>query len=351
MKRRLAVLIAAVIMFLVGFELGLPALKNRGPIPYPPIRVARILESESVVRDKLRGLPSNVDIMGSSIVVIDRYSDSLVAVFDLDGTPVARYLTEGEGPTEVKTLANLETRGDTAFVYDAGRGRVVKFVPGRAAAETAIESDIIGLNVNDVNPYPGGYILSEITNGLFTRWHGEMDVDTVGKLTPVLRKVRRDARHGNRALRVIAVHPMEELVAVAFMGTGELVVANTDGEVNAVTRPMAFDFDKRYVAMPEALTYVAVAATDSAIYALFIGKRTEEAFVSRAPDARHIHKYDWSGNLQAIWEIDHPAVDLAVDGNNLYTAHAEPVPEIRRYVLTDPRSCPSDTLKQDTGDT
>lgn len=340
MKKKLAVLLAAAVLFLAG--LVYPNLRGNAPLPYPPVRVTKLHQSEVLIRDDLRGFVMDIDIVGDQIVLVDAMADSLVAVFDLEGNPVFRYLTEGDGPREVKKASTLQVRNDTVFLHDQGRARIVKFELGAEFSETEITEDpILGVAPYDVTPYKDGYLLSEGVEGLFSRWR-ETGVDTVGDMTPVLRKIEKGARYGNRFLRILTVHPTEDLVAVAFLGTGELVIANTEGELLNIVRPFTYKFDRGPIDMPEALTYQALTATDSALYALFIGKRTEEAFVDKTPDARHVHMYDWNGNLLRIFELDHPALDVAVHGDAFYTVSYEPIPEVRRYKIPETGLCGTD---------
>lgn len=339
--KRLAVVLVAAVLFLVGTYY--PSMKREAPTPYPPVRVTKLLESDVIIREDLRGFSMDLDIVGDQIILVDAMADSLVALFDLDGTPAGRYLTKGEGPREVKKATALHVRNDTVFVHDQGRGRVVKFKLGADFSETEITEDpILGVVPYEVTPYKDGYLLSEGVHAMFSRWQ-ETGIDTVGDMPPLLRKVKKEFRGGNRALRIMAVHPTEDLVAVAFLGTGELAIANTDGDLLNVVRPYNYKMETRKaVVMPEALTYQSLSATDTAIFALFVGERLEEAFVDRYPDARHVHMYDWSGNLLRIFELSHPALDVAVKDDALYTVGFEPYPEVRRYQIPPPIVCEQD---------
>jgi len=343
MKKKLAILLAAAVLFLAG--LMYTNLKGAPEVPYPPVRVTKLLQSDVIIREGLRGFSMDLDIVGDQIVLVDAMADTFVAVFDLEGNPIRRYLTKGGGPREVKKTSTLQIRNDTVFLHDQGRSRIVKFKLGVDFSETEITEDpLLGVLPYDVTPYRDGYLLSEGVEGLFSRWHSS-GVDTVGDMTPLLRKVKKGARYGNRFLRILTVHPTEDLVAVAFLGTGELVIANTEGELLNVVRPLKFDFDKGPVDMPEVLTYHALTATDTALYALFIGRRTEEAFIGRSVDARHVHMYDWNGNLLRIFELAHPALDVAIHDGYFYTVGFEPIPEVRRYPIPAPSICLPDSAR------
>lgn len=80
--------------------------------------------------------------------------------------------------------------------------------------------------------------------------------------------------------------------------------------------------------------YVAVAATDDRIYALFSGRITA-AFGREAPYGEYVHVYDWNGEMQGVLKLDRASVGIAVDpeGEALYATTEDPRPAVRAYSL------------------
>ena len=300
------------------------------------VRITKLVDSELLVRDDLHGLPMDMEIVGDRIVVVDQMADRAVVVFDLQGNLIARHLPKGDGPKEARRVNTVSGSGDTVYAWDAGRSRVVKFPVDESPQGEPYTADILpGFRSRSLVPIEDGYLLAEGIDGLFVRWRGELEADTLGKAPPVLRELKAEHRTHNRALRLLARHPTKSLVALAFMGTGEFMIADFDGNpMSEVVRPVEWKVnDKEPRSAPRMVTYVNVAVTESAVYALFAGKPLEEALVDGAVDARQVHVHDWAGNLLGIIEMDRSAMDIAVNDGILYTLNLALIPEIRRYAL------------------
>jgi hypothetical protein len=74
--------------------------------------------------------------------------------------------------------------------------------------------------------------------------------------------------------------------------------------------------------------YVAAAATNRYVYALFCGCKDRE---NRLPD--QVHVFNWSGDLVAELKLDRPVLELAVapDDSRLYAAVMEPFPVVGEW--------------------
>jgi hypothetical protein len=289
-----------------------------------------------LVRDDLHGLPTKMEIVSDRIVVVDVMAERAVVVFDLQGNLFARHLPKGDGPKEARRIETVVGIEDTVYAWDTGRSRVVKFSVDELPADASYPADILpGVLSWSLVPVDDGYLLAVLADGLFVRWRGETEADTLGEAPPVLRELKPENRTLNRALRLLARHPTKPLVALAFMGTGEFMIADFDGNpMSEVVRPVEWEVNNEEPrSPPRMVTYMNLAVTDSAIFALFAGKPLEEAIIDGALDARQVHVHDWAGKLLGIIEVDRPALDIAVKDGSLYTLHHEPIPELRRYTL------------------
>ena len=80
--------------------------------------------------------------------------------------------------------------------------------------------------------------------------------------------------------------------------------------------------------------YVAAAADQDHVYALFSGRARFEA-PGRANLGDRIHMFDWEGRFVAEYRLNGEALNLAIDPSRriIYVAHLEPTPSITAYTL------------------
>ena len=69
----------------------------------------------------------------------------------------------------------------------------------------------------------------------------------------------------------------------------------------------------------EGLGFLALAISDKYVYALYSGEK--ENFSTPMPTGKQVYKYDYNGDLQAVYTLNAPTFTLAVseDDKSLYT--------------------------------
>ncbi len=293
------------------------------------------------------------------LVVLDDAGDSIVHVLRrTDGFRVRSFGRQGSGPGEYKAAWSLlkpwTATSDEVWIFDISLQRLTHIDLGPVETETVgrLDTRLVQLRGNASATSPlwlGDTIL--LTPGFFPearfarfKQTGELH-DKVGPLptwhSEVPPQVRQHAYVG-----MLAKSDAKGLVALATRHADQIEIYRQNGElIRRVTGP--FGFDPRFTVgvgnggKPILQTgddlrfgYVDVTATDDHIFALFSG-RTRKDYGSDAVFGRHVHVYDWSGQLLEAIELDADLLTLAVDtdGRFLYGVRHDPIPAILAYPL------------------
>lgn len=136
--------------------------------------------------------------------------------------------------------------------------------------------------------------------------------------------------------------PAGEKFAVAYGWVGRIEMF----DASAVLRGLAdvpFPSSPAFAGQPQGdIRYTPVhsyysdcVATDSAIYALFAGRRLSDFEVIDEGLGTYVHVFDWDGHLQRVYELDKPALSIAIaeDGVTMYTLGGGEPQSLFRYTL------------------
>lgn len=92
-------------------------------------------------------------------IFVGNNGSASVRVFDRDGTFLAEYGGQGEGPSEIFMLNDLVVHGDTVVVTDWQRGgKVVLFTSDGEFLDSWRVTQVDGTRIQPVQPYDGGWL-------------------------------------------------------------------------------------------------------------------------------------------------------------------------------------------------
>jgi hypothetical protein len=315
------------------------------------------------------GMPMGLAVLDKALVAVDRFADRSVHVVDLGtGDLRASVGREGEGPGEFTGASSIDrVRGEDeqVWIFDAVTQRLTRIDLSllgsdgvRSDGEWAREFVSLRSNARVMNPVhtASGEVLAvglfaEGRFGVFDR-EGRQ-TEALGELPewsePVPPGVLQHAFTGT-----IKAHPGRMRFAVGARNAGLLEIFDAVGQRLARARvPEEFgprftlnQTDKRVtMASGDDLRfgYVDVATTSGRIYGLFSGRTRGEYPRGQAVYAREVHVFDWSGELEAVLDLDSDVIAIAADERDgaLYAVRHDPLPAIVRYelpVMSDARS-------------
>lgn len=322
----------------------------------PAARHVEAVASRVLSEDETLAGPSDIDVVGGELVVLDAMADKSVHLIRRTNGALERsFGPRGRGPGEFERAWSVDPvpGSEGAFwVYDLTLRRSTYVDLEEDGGEPAKVGDRMMLIRSDqmvLDPvHIGGEIL---TLGLFQAGRiGHLDGD--GRLvstsgpTPLpgldLPAFVRQHAYQSR----MKPNPSRTRLAVATRHADVLEIYDAHGRRLAVgERPFNFEpaFEVKEKGGSPALAsgdalrfgYVDLATTDDRIYALFSGRTRGGSPPGEAVFGRYVHVFDWTGRLRQVLELDVPILALAVteDGRTLYGIRHDPVPGIVVFEL------------------
>lgn len=300
-------------------------------------------------------LPSEIEVVGDRLVLIDAAADSVIHVLDrVDGRPVRSFGRRGGGPGEFEGAWSIDPvpgREGQFWVFDVALRRLTHvdlkrdFAGGARPGERSINliSDATLLDPVWVDTLLVGLGFFQAGRLGHFNSYGKF-VRTVGELPPgdddIPANIRQHAYQST-----LKANPARSLLAVVTRHADQLEIYRTDGTLVARPAPL-FGFMPRYevrrkadrLAMTTGLDlrfgYIDVATTEDRIYALFSG-RTRRGFPGAANYGEYVHVFDWAGGLRGVIRLDAAVIAIAVDpaGMHLYGVRHNPQPAVVDYAL------------------
>jgi hypothetical protein len=302
--------------------------------------------------------PGQLAVVGDRLVVLDR-SAPKVHVFRLpDGHRVGSFGQNGEGPGEFRSARHVQPDakhpGD-AWIFDLSLRRMTRLRLG-AVAEPEVQEVV---NLDD----GGGVFLHPawltdstfVVSGIYPR-HSDGRVMLANRTGGFIRMIGQPPRHpGTTVIPTtvlqhayegpVSVRPDRSRFAIATRQADRVEFFRSDGTpiahaVGSNGFLPKFETSQRAEGVAMATGddlragYVDLASTDQHVFALFSGKRRNEAG-SRTFFGGQVHVFDWTGRIVARLELDEPALTIALspDESRLYAVRHEPEPSIVRYDL------------------
>lgn len=327
----------------------------------PEVNHSRIvthqLTGEIVNDTSVLALPTGIAVLDEFIVIPDAGADSM---FHVLSRPSGEYLGQvgrrGGGPGEFGSAWSLDRLdAHTLMVYDFAQRRLTTMGQrdwtGRAVTEPwQVNIDAPGV-LTGVTAVDGRYVAvgmlgeSRIAwlneDAVFETAFGALPAPAGGAPVSVL-------QHAYQSSAVAS--PNRTHIAVLERHSGFLTVVEPTAErERRIAGPFPFEpviavrrrGDYRVFEQDETLRfgYVAGAADDERLYALFSG-RLRGAFGSDAVQARFIHVFDWNGAVEAVWILDRPVLAIAKGRteNEIFGVQYSPTPSVVRFVM--PRESP-----------
>ena len=318
--------------------------------PFDPIALA----SETVTDADFLALPSQIEVVGPNLVILDAASDSAVAVVRReDGALVRRFGRRGEGPGEFSGAWSIErVPGDDLdfWVYDVallrlnridldlairGENPVVEMI--RLDADARVLDPVwLDTMVVGVGFFASGRLALFNAEGRLLRRVGAEPPGSDNVPIPVRQHAFQSKLKAN---------PSRTRLVLATRHADVIEIYDPDGTRIAAPTPL-FGFLPRFevrdrrgeavMATGDDLRfgYIDLATTDDRIYALFSG-RTRRGFPGVANFGEYIHVFDWQGELKGVYRLDSEAISIAVDpaGGALYAIRHAPSPAIVRYPI------------------
>jgi hypothetical protein len=302
--------------------------------------------------------PGQLAVVGDRLVVLDR-SAPKVHVFQLPGGQRVRSFGQnGEGPGEFRSARHVQPDarhpGD-AWIFDLSLRRMTRLrLVG--TAEPVVQEVV---NLDD----GGGVFLHPVwltdttfvASGIYPM-HADGRLMLAGRTGGFIRMIGQPPQHpGAAAIPTtvlqhayegpVTVSPDRSRFAIATRQADRVEFFRSDGTpVAQVVGSTGFlpQFETSQRADGVAMAtgddlragYVDLASTDKHVFALFSGKRRDEAG-SRTFFGGQVYVFDWAGRIVARLGLDEPALTIALspDERLLYAIRHEPEPSVVRYAL------------------
>ncbi|GIW52814.1 MAG: hypothetical protein KatS3mg081_2169 [Gemmatimonadales bacterium] len=300
----------------------------------------------------LLSAPTDIEVVGTFLVVLDAYADSVLLVLDREtGALRARGGPRGRGPGEILEPGSIDPLRDGSgfWVYDFGLRRLTLYqIPNLDRLR------VINF-FTEVTVYDPAWLDSHVAAlGFFPDRHRVWVFDSLGKRVGGFGSLPASSvpapvhvlQHAYQA--ALVTNPARTRLAVLTRHSGRVTIFERDGSlVTDTSGPVSFEpvFGVGEGARGPVMVsderlrfgYIDGTATESRLFALFSGRRRAD-FPGEANFGEYVHVFDWNGTLREVLRLDTAALAIAVDpdGRTLYAARHSPEPAIVRYSLVNP---------------
>ncbi len=316
-----------------------PTLDELGPVELPSETLPHIaLVSEPVVDDTSLGQPSDIAVLGDTLIVVDNVGNPSIHFFstmtrarlttaggvgegpgDFEATP--RFVT-GAAPPGAEWFFDSRLRRVTGFESLRGAGgdqrKTVKAVvpfaeEGFSRVFWKQPDTLLGVALDQTH----GYLIVAVT-------------DSGRTLQRVHNFALGDSRFAGYDLINAYQHagcasPDGRHIALTFIHAGRIDLLSTD-TWKTVAAKVPFPFRPPTERNPYTLqqsfrgsgpavrrAYSGCIATNDRVYALFVGRRGRYRRDEIYPPYKFVQVFRWDGSLEAVLRLDHWAERLAVD--------------------------------------
>jgi sugar lactone lactonase YvrE len=177
-----------------------------------------------------------------------------------------------------------------------------------------------------------------------------MFADTAGHLLAMVRSellgpdsASIEARRAVSSAYVLCVVPTAQRIAMLFAGGGRIDIHDSTGRLLTrakVPFPSNGEWGlnaRKQIWFKDTWShYLDCAGSARHLYALFAGHRTDGPGGGRMRAARHVHVFDWNGNLVQVLRLDHEMSTIATSGDTLLYATGQETQGIYRYRIPPP---------------
>lgn len=298
-------------------------------------------------------MPERLLVAGDVLIAAGSVSDTLLYVFRrATGALLMKAGRAGDGPGEFRFVGSMQARQDgngasQVLVYDSSLGRFSSF----AVHETGLSY------LTSTRGYAGWYealFLADDSTLIALppfKQHRVEVLDTSGTPRATLAVIPETVEPTVLTVAYQAFEPTPALkpdgrfVALGARYAGRLDLYSLDGREHFMAEtpdpfpPLLDTYHNGAMALlrltgKTRFGYIALAASDARLYALFSGRTMAECHQC-AWYGGEVHVFDWRGALVRVLALDADAVAIAVspDDQDLYAAGWDPYPAIRQYRL------------------
>jgi hypothetical protein len=322
------------------------------PLLEPTAAVATMVRAELVHTSDALAIPTDLEVVGEHLVLVDRYADESIHVLREDGTLVRSFGRQGDGPGEYRQLTSIsrDPRSANAFwAYDMAPARLTYIdLEDEESLERPWEARLFQLHSNarvtgiewtaDGKLIASGFF-PDGRLGLFAS-DGEM----LGSLGPL--PDNPDGVPGtvlqHAYMGTLKQHPNGSRLAIGLRHASTIEIRDSGGNLIATTERPQDDFAPKFETQetdrgPKMKSgadlrfgYIDIAVTGDRIYGLFSG-RTREGYPGTANFGNFVHVFDWNGKLLRVLEFeDQDLIAIAIDDirGTLYGVIHEPSPAV-----------------------
>lgn len=350
-RKTLLVLPVAALTIGMVADRELPA-KAVEPAVEARLEPSRVLPATVLHESDALAAPTDVEVMGSSLVIADDFADrSLRLLRRSDGAIERSFGGKGQGPREFESAWSIDVvdQGGEFMVLDLMLQRVTwvdvredfrgdAWVADRSVrlkAETMLMETswtprgMLGLGVLEE-----GRLAHLDREGAVLRTSGPTPMDGMN----VPPEVRQQAYQSK-----LKPNPARTRWVVATRFADRLEIYDAAGALVAEgARPYRFEpvYEAKRSTRTVSMTsgedtrfgYLDVATTEDRIYALFSGRTRGEG---RANYGNAVHVFDWTGRLVDVLKLGSHVIALAVDpaGESLYGIRHDPFPAVLEFSL------------------
>lgn len=295
-------------------------------------------------------VPSSLNVADGYFVVTDLMGENSIVVYGKDGKIKAKAAPKGESSTEVLEASNVEminTGGKCMLnVYDLEKGKILTYdMKALVSSEHGIPTV---KKLESENRYYNICKLSKgyAALGLFEDHKFDILDDSTklsGKYGEYLKNKKKAGSAMTNATANYgksAVSPNRKLLVNVTYAAGVLRFYNADGNglrhvKDAVVSPMDYTVKGDDYVNESGMGFLSAAISDKYVYAVYSGEKENND--SPVPSGKYVYKYDYSGNLKNIYQLDGATFSIAVepDDSRMYTITDNKGYSIYTYSLKD----------------
>ena len=294
--------------------------------------------------------PAHIIKYGRWVVIKESRTKCNLAIVNLDSHRKLDAIPVGRGPGEMMFGDNLYLEGTKATLTDAYMLTMLSIDMSEMKEDHIPRVDTIGTFKSMRNAFSrlrqvkGGYVSPVPSNHTFgeNAWYSLWDVDGYCS-EPIPRppiegieKTERTTSHSFYCSSVVTVHPDKDRFCIGLVRMAALSFAKVENrnliEVKRVeyNRPKLYEYGgKTFIHANRAFS--GITSDKDCVFLLYSGREKNDEIPEY--EGNHIIVYDWNGNYVNRYYLSRNAVDIFIDGDELYCLSTYPSCKLFVYRL------------------
>ena len=293
--------------------------------------------------------PANMIKYGRWLVFKESQTKYNLAIVNMDSHHKMDAIPVGRGPGEMLFGDNLYLEGTKATLTDAYMLTMVALDLSELREDHVPGLDTIGTFKSVRNAFSrlrsveGGYVSPVPFHHTFDEdaWYSLWDVDYCSAPIPRppvegIEKTERTASHSFYCSSVMTVHPDKDRLCMGLVRMAALSFAKIENrnlkEVKRVefNRPKLYEYGgKTFIHAKRAFS--GITSDQDRVFLLYSGRERNDEIPEY--EGNHIIVYDWNGNYITRYYLSRNAVDIFMDGDELYCLSTYPSCKLFVYHL------------------